>query len=411
MREKFTGRGRGAATGAGPAALLSAALALLLLSGPAGAAVGDPTRGQSLFVRKGCVQCHAVRGAGGTVGPDLGRTAVKGSFFEIAAAMWNHSGAMEEKMRELRLSRPAFEGQELSDLLGFLYFLNYFDEPGEPRVGRVLFAQKHCIQCHSLGHEGGTTGPRLDALPRGTPPLRIAQDLWNHGPVMVPAIRRMGLDVPKFEGSEIIDLFAYLRSRGQRRGAREFRSLGDPGRGQRLFRTKGCERCHAVFGKPGGIGPDLGRTELRGSVTQLAGRMWNHWPAMSEAMEVLGMAPPTFREDELADVFAFLFLSRYEGRSADGKRGEEVYRLKGCSSCHGVAGKGGIAPALQKSTAGEPKEVIFQRMWNHAPKMREKMGSVQIPWPRFDADELAALLALLNEGWKEPARGLPRTSR
>src|SRR5512141_670788 len=115
-----------------------AGLALGLLPRGAGAAVGDPTRGQSLFVAKGCVQCHAVRGAGGTVGPDLGRTAVKGSFFEIAAAMWNHSGAMEEKMREFRMPRPAFEGQELSDLLGFLYFLNYFDEPGQPRVGKVL---------------------------------------------------------------------------------------------------------------------------------------------------------------------------------------------------------------------------------------------------------------------------------
>ena len=90
-----------------------------------------PSRGQSLFVAKGCVQCHAVRGAGGRIGPDLGRTAVKGSFFEIAAAMWNHSAAMDEKMREFRVARPSFEKEELADLLAFLYFLNYFDEPGD----------------------------------------------------------------------------------------------------------------------------------------------------------------------------------------------------------------------------------------------------------------------------------------
>ncbi len=377
------------------------AVAALLLPRAASASVGDPMRGQSLFVAKGCVQCHAVRGAGGRIGPDLGRTAVKGSFFEIAAAMWNHSTAMDEKMREFRVARPSFEKEELSDLLAFLYFLNYFDEPGEPRVGKVLFAQKHCIQCHSLGREGGAAGPRLDALPRGTAPLRIAQDLWNHGPVMVPAIRRMGLDVPKFEGSEIIDLFAYLRSHGQRRTAREFRSSGDPAQGKRLFATKGCARCHGVFGKGPGIGPDLGKTELRGSVTQLAGRMWNHWSAMSEAMGALGMAPPKFQRDELADVFAYLFVSRYDGGSGGAKRGDDVYRLKGCAACHGSGGEGNVGPSLRKTTVGETKEVIFQRMWNHAPKMRDKMGLHQIPWPRFEADELAALLALLAGGWSD----------
>jgi mono/diheme cytochrome c family protein len=382
------------------ARVLAIALSAMLLPLAAAAGVGDPTRGQTLFVAKGCVQCHAVRGAGGRVGPDLGRTAVKGSFFEIAAAMWNHSTAMDEKMREFRVARPSFEKEELSDLLGFLYFLNYFDEPGEPRVGKVLFAQKHCIQCHSLGREGGTAGPRLDALPRGTSPLRIAQDLWNHGPVMVPAIRRMGLDVPRFEGSEIIDLFAYLRSRGQRQTTREFRSSGDPDQGKRLFAMKGCARCHGVFGKTPGIGPDLGRTELRGSVTQLAGRMWNHWSEMSEAMGAMGMAPPTFKRDELADVFAYLFVSRYDG-GGGGKRGDDVYRLKGCAACHGPSGEGSVGPSLRKMTVGESKEAIFQRMWNHAPKMRDKMGLHQIPWPRFEADELAALLALLAEDWSD----------
>jgi mono/diheme cytochrome c family protein len=377
---------------------LLAGVLLGVIPRAAGAAMGDPARGQALFVGKGCVQCHAVRGAGGRIGPDLGRTAVKGSFYEIAAAMWNHSSAMDEKMREFRVARPTFDQEELSDLLAFLYFLNYFDEPGDPRVGKVLFAQKHCIQCHRLGREGGTTGPRLDALPRGIPPLTIAQDLWNHGPVMVPAIRRMGLDVPRFEGSEIIDLFAYLRGHGQRQAAREFRSAGNPERGKRLFASKGCGSCHSVFTGGSGIGPDLGRTELRGSVTQLAGRMWNHWPAMSEAMQALGMASPTFRQDELADVFAYLFVSRYDGQ-ASRPRGDAVYRAKGCASCHGESGEGGIGPALREVTKGVNKELAFQLMWNHAPAMHDKMGTRQIPWPRFEPEELAGLLELLETGW------------
>lgn len=384
-------------------------LAGLLLPPQAEGGFGDPIQGQSLFVAKGCVSCHALRGAGGRIGPDLGRTAVKGSFYEIAAGMWNHAAVMDEKMREFRVTRPSFERSEFADLLAFLYFLNYFDEPGDPRVGKVLFAQKHCIQCHSLGGVGGSTGPRLDTLPRGIPPLKVAQGLWNHGPVMVPAIRRMGLDVPEFREREIIDLFAYLRSQGQRQAARAFRSAGDPERGKRLFGEKACARCHAVFGKGPDIGPDLGRSELRGSVTQLAGRMWNHWPAMSEAMGALGMAPPTFKEEELADVFAYLFISRYDGRPGDRERGSAVFRKKGCAGCHGEDGEGGVGPGLRGVTTGEAKERIVQRMWNHAPRMWGEMGARQIPWPRLEADELAGLLAFLADGWKAaPAKGASR---
>lgn len=372
-----------------------------LLAAPAlRADLGDPIRGQSLFVAKKCVQCHAVRGAGGRTGPDLGRTAVKGSFFEIASGMWNHTRTMGEKMAELRLTRPTFQEDELADLLAFLYFLNYFDEPGDPSVGKVLFAEKHCIQCHGVGRTGGVMGPRLDSLPRGTPPLRIAQDLWNHGPAMVPAIRRMGLEVPKFQGNQILDLFAYMRSQGQRRAVRDFRTAGDAARGKKLFTSKGCARCHEVFGTAGGIGPDLGRSELKGSVTQLAGRMWNHWPAMSEAMGALGMAPPTFEGEELADVFAYLFVTRYDGRPGEAERGRAVYREKGCVVCHGETGTGGSAPALG-AVRGETKERIVQRMWNHAPRMWNRMGEHRIPWPHFDAAELNALLTALSGGWKD----------
>jgi mono/diheme cytochrome c family protein len=301
---------------------LAVGLALAAAAAPEGAPWhGDPIRGQALFVSKRCVGCHAVRGTGGRIGPDLGRTAVKGSFPEIAAGLWNHSVVMHEKMREFHVAPPTFEGNELADLIAFLYFLNYFDEPGDPRNGKALFAEKHCIRCHAVGREGGMIGPRLDAIPRGTPPLRIAQALWNHGSAMTGAMRRMKLDPPRFQGNEFLDLVAFLRSQGQRAAPREFRSAGDPEKGRRLFSAKGCVRCHAVFGQGGGVGPDLGLTELRGSVTQLAGTMWNHWPAMSSAMEARGMAPPVFADDELGDVFAYLFLARYAGPPSDPARG------------------------------------------------------------------------------------------
>lgn len=394
----------------------SAAAALALAGGLALAAAapgseprhGDPIRGQALFVSKRCVGCHAVRGTGGRIGPDLGRSAVKRSFPEIAAGMWNHSVVMHEKMREFRVARPTFDGNELADLIAFLYFLNYFDEPGDPRAGKALFAEKHCIRCHAVGREGGTIGPRLDAIPRGTPPLRIAQALWNHGPAMTGAMRRMNLDPPRFRGNEFLDLVAFLRSQGQRAAPREFRSAGDPEKGRRLFTGKGCMRCHAVFGQGGGVGPDLGLAELRGSVTQLAGTMWNHWPAMTSAMEAMGMTPPVFTDDELGDVFAYLFRVRYAGPPSDPARGAAMYAQGGCVRCHGEGGEGGVGPQLRGRAVGEAPEEILQRMWNHAPGMWERMPAQGIAWPRFEPGELADLLSFLATGLDANA---PRRAR
>lgn len=378
------------------------ALLCLLLSAALAAEIRDPMKGQRLFVSKRCADCHAVRGNGGRIGPDLGRTRVKGSFYELTAAMWNHTQVMNEKMEESKLVRPSFAKEELGDLLAFLTFLNYFDEPGDPKAGKALFAQKHCIQCHRVGREGGTSAPPLDRIPRGTPPLQLARDLWNHGPVMVPLMRSKGLDVPSFNGNEILNLFAFLRSQGPRQKTPDFRSAGDPIKGKSLFMAKGCAQCHAFYGKGGsGMGTDLGRADLRGGVTLLAGRMWNHWRGMTSAMQSLGMATPKFQGQEMADLFAYIFVTRYDGPVPDRAKGRTAYIEKGCSACHGMDGRGGIGPNLRKVTTGESRELIAQRMWNHAPQMGMSMGPRQIPWPRFESTELAGLLAFLSEEWKE----------
>ncbi|MFQ5791706.1 MAG: c-type cytochrome, partial [Acidobacteriota bacterium] len=146
------------------------------------------------------------------------------------------------------------------------------------------------------------------------------------------------------------------------------------------------------------IGPDLGTAELRGSVTQIAGRMWNHWPDMAQAMESLGVVPPQFRQGELADLFAYIFIVRYDGLDGDPRRGETVYRMKGCAGCHGADARGDIGPALHDIDHDATKETIMQRMWNHAPQMWDTMGDNQIPWPPFEAKELADLLAFLARG-------------
>ena len=392
------------------AALFGLGLLVGLWSAPSFAQApepGDLVRGQSVFQKKGCVGCHAVRGAGGRIGPDLGRTEGKNSFYEIAAGMWNHSPAMGERMERFHLVRPVLEDEELSDLAAFLYFLRYFDEAGDPAVGKRLFAEKNCIRCHTVQGMGGDTGPRLDgmgALTRTMSPIGIAQDLWNHRAAMVAALEMEGLPVPSFAGGELVDLVAYLKSQGNRGATPEFQSAGDPSRGESLFTTKGCRHCHNVLGTRSGIGPDLGTVELRGSVTQVAGRMWNHWTDMTAAMSNLGLQRPDLQGSDLADILAYVFLVRYQSLEGDPDRGEDVYRSKTCVVCHGDEGKGvgDIGPPLREVTTGLSSEEIAQAMWNHGPEMWRRMEIRQLRWPRFEPRELADLLAFLTTTWEEP---------
>jgi hypothetical protein len=41
---------------------------------------------------------------------------------------------------------------------------------------------------------------------------------------------------------------------------------------------------------------------------------------------------------------------------------------------------------------------MAQKMWNHGPKMLQKMRSAEIPWPKVYGREMADLLEYLNQG-------------
>ena len=69
----------------------------------------DPIAGSAVFGAKGCIECHAVNGLGGTYGPDLGRIGRRGSFNELAATMWNHVPLMRAGMSEVGIEKPEAE--------------------------------------------------------------------------------------------------------------------------------------------------------------------------------------------------------------------------------------------------------------------------------------------------------------
>jgi mono/diheme cytochrome c family protein len=348
--------------------ILCATVAVLGLAGVAAAqplfAPGqDPIAGSRVFGTKGCAQCHAIKGTGGKVGPDLGRTERPRSFYHLAAALWNHAPRMADRMRELGVARPRLDPRETADLIAFLFTVDYFDRSGNPDVGRLLFAEKRCVVCHQRAGVGGVFGPNLDALGERSTPIYVASAMWNHGPQMSDAMRARRIPRPTFTGGELRDLLAYLAPPPAGPGDERLHVLpGNAEQGRRLVIDKGCLECHSIRGIGGRAAPDLADRAVQGSVLDFAARMWNKAPAMTAAMQSRAIPVPQLQAGEVADILAFLYSVRYLGPTGDPRRGAAVAEAKGCATCHGA---GRPAGDLRRARAREAP-AILAALWNHS---------------------------------------------
>jgi mono/diheme cytochrome c family protein len=354
----------------------------------------DPLEGSRLFTGKGCIRCHAVHGAGGTRGPDLGRRILNRPLLEIAGVMWNHSPAMEQVFQEKRVPRPRFEPGEMASLLSFLYYLGSLDPPGDGATGARLFSQKGCEICHSLGGKGGSVGPRLDKYSRYTSPLFLTAALWDHGKRMAETMERLKVPRPTFQGTDIADLLAYIRSAG---GGTErvYVPPGKPKDGEALFTKKHCVECHSVRGHGGKVGPDLGLT-LKGSLMRIAGSMWNHGPQMWAKMAERGIEVPVLSTQEMSDLISYLYFLQFIDPPGDARRGLVVYKEKRCGTCHALRGVGEkVGPDLATVKNLDTSLEVVTGMWNHAATMEEVMVGANVAWPVLQGGEMADLIAYL----------------
>ena len=97
----------------------------------------DPAKGARLFVSKGCVKCHALKGEGGKIGPDFGRVDLGDTLLDLASKLLNHIPPMIQGMERVRMTKPNLTGEEITDISAYLYFLKFFDEPGNPTRGKI----------------------------------------------------------------------------------------------------------------------------------------------------------------------------------------------------------------------------------------------------------------------------------
>jgi mono/diheme cytochrome c family protein len=267
---------------------------------------GNAKAGERLFTAKTCVQCHAVGGKGGNVGPALAALKQTGSPVLMAASMWNHGLRTAEAMQAKGIARPTFERNQFVDLIAYVLG-NVADPggdsaqvlPGTPAGGEALFRDKQCVSCHTLGGKGGNAGLELDRA-RHVSLIQFAGLMWNHGPAMWARMKERGIEVPQLTGQEIADIVAYLYT------AHYFDpGAGNSSRGRQAIQTKGCVACHSVRGKGGKVAADFAASDAVGSPAALVAAMWNHGRSMEDQATKQGLELSTLTGNELADLAAY----------------------------------------------------------------------------------------------------------
>ena len=152
--------------------------------------------GQALFESKGCVACHT--------GNNTLATRLKGeTLTDIAVAMWNHEPRMAA-------ARAPFSLEEMREILSYLWAEQFFEGSGKPAAGARVFAAKRCAVCHNDPASGA---PKLTGSKDSFTAATIVTALWHHGPGMFDQMKAKGIPWPRFDGSEMANLIAYLNVR------------------------------------------------------------------------------------------------------------------------------------------------------------------------------------------------------
>ena len=282
---------------------------------------GDAAAGARLFVEKQCQNCHSLGGKGGKVGPKLDHYGRYASPVFLTTALWSHGKAMAGIMEALRVPRPSFERNDLSDLLAYMRSVGkdverVYVPPGNPQRGAKLFAERRCSECHSSDEQGGKTGVNLRARLKGSL-MKIAGSMWNYGPKMWARMNERGIAMPPLTTAEMSDLISYLYF------LQFIDPPGVPARGRTVYQEKYCGKCHTLPGISGTVAPELAKGEKLKTPMEVVTAMWNHASTMEERMLQESVEWPVFKGGEMADLIAYL-LSLRKGADQPAKKESSV---------------------------------------------------------------------------------------
>jgi len=175
---------------------------------------GNPREGRRLFATKGCIKCHTIRGEGGKGGEDLGKRAkvFYTSLTQIASLLWNKGPTVLAKMAQTQTGIPRFTAKEMADIVSYLYFLHFIDEPGNVVSGKKVYTELGCARCHGLDTKPGEMNIDLSQYQKVVNLMDIVAGIWNHGNEIEKAMKEKGIPWPRFKKGELADLLEFIHS-------------------------------------------------------------------------------------------------------------------------------------------------------------------------------------------------------
>jgi mono/diheme cytochrome c family protein len=164
--------------------------------------ISSGANGQQLFESKGCAACHTGNAA-------LNSRLTGKTLTDIAVAMWNHEPRMPTAPAPMSLA-------EMRELVSYLWVEQFFKGAGNPAAGARVFTAKGCASCHNdASHNNSTGAPKLTGAGRTFTAATIVSVLWHHGPQMLDQMKTRGIAWPRFEGTQMANLIAYLNEQNK----------------------------------------------------------------------------------------------------------------------------------------------------------------------------------------------------
>jgi mono/diheme cytochrome c family protein len=343
---------------------------------------GDARRGEQLFQTEQCVQCHSVKGRGGTLAPDLARRVSRDYTPSVMASlMWNHAPDMWAAMKKNGVTKTALSPEAAGDLFAYFVSARYFERRGDAARGKQAFAARHCAQCHGITSSPLAAAPPVAKWESLADPVVLAQQMWNHGAKMREEFSKKKLTWARITAQELTDMLVYLQNLPETRSLASNFAFPPSDPGEKLFVSKGCSGCHV------GAKMALENRLHNQTLTEIAVDMWNHQPSMKNP-------PPNLSQEEMRQLISYIWARQYFRGAGSADRGKKVFGDAHCATCHNDPASG--APKLAKGADAHSDITMVAALWSHGPRMLELMNERKIAWPRFTAQQMSDLIAYLN---------------
>lgn len=172
--------------------LITLAAVILLFDSALAADAHNKEQGERLFEKLNCKECHSVAGSGGCLGPALDGVMKMRDRSYLRLRLNEDDEMSFSKLighPEL-MPHPRFKREDVDSLIDYLETVKEFDQAvshhapvkidekdayssarripsaESESAGKTLFYKNGCMSCHSIGGQGGHSGPSLDSVGR-----------------------------------------------------------------------------------------------------------------------------------------------------------------------------------------------------------------------------------------------------